>query len=323
MSVLCRAGDPKAIPTLVDALGDPGGKIRRMAVNGILKLDQKSEELREMLVEASQGDDPRLRANATKVLQAMEDASALEVALRSLNDRDWKVRQAGVKALGKMGGQSALNGLEQALTDENRDVAVKAAYTLADMGDKGETILRAAMRNENTQTARCAAHALAGKGDPEGVILVIDALNDDGWDIWHTPFVLAESGDERALEALLKLVESSLDAGEMSSKALRSVKALGKCADRRALDMLKTIVYARRDRKPRRAAFAALRDIGNEDAVNVLLEALASKDGKLRQHARNALAKMGEEIVPRLEELLERTEGKPRSAVMSLLQAMK
>jgi HEAT repeat protein len=323
MSVLCRIGDPKAIPALVDALGDPGGKIRRMAVNGILKLDQKSEELREMLVRASQGDDPRLRANATKVLQAMDDASALEVALRSVKDRDWKVRQAGVKALGKMGGQVALNGLEQALTDENRDVAVNAAYTLGGMGDKGETILRAAMRSENTQTARCAAHALAGKGDPDGVGLVIDALNDDGWDIWHTPFTLTESGDERALEALLKLVESSLDAGEMSSKALRSVRALGSCADSRALDMLKTVIFTRRDRKARRSAFAALRSIGNEDAMNVLLEALASKDGNLRQHARNALAKMGEEIVPRLEELLERTEGKPRSAVMSLLRSIR
>ena len=323
MSVLCRVGDPKAIPALVEALGDPGGRVRRMAVNGIMKLDQKSEDLRQMLVEASQGDNPRLRANATKVLQAIDDASALEVALRSLEDRDWKVRQAGVKALGKIGGQLALNGLEQALADENRDVAVNAAYTLAGMGDKGETILRAAMRNENMQTARCAAHALAGKGDPESVILVIDALKDDGWDIWHTPFTLAASGDERALEALLKLVESSLDAEEMSSKALRSVKALGNCADSRALDMLKMVMYARRDRKARRAAVMALRGIGNEDAVNVLLEALASKDGNLRQHARNTLAKMGEEIVPRLEELLERTEGKPRRAVMSLLQAMR
>jgi HEAT repeat protein len=228
-----------------------------------------------------------------------------------------------VKALGKIGGQLALNGLEQSLTDENRDVAVSAAYTLAGMGDKGETILRAAMRNENTQIARCAAHALVGKGDPDGIDLVIDALNDDGWDIWHTPFTLAGSGGERALEALLKLVESSLDAEEMSSKALRSVKALGNCADSRALDMLKTIISTRRDRKARRAAFVALERIGNEDAVNVLLEALASEDGNLRQHARNTLAKMGEEIVPRLEELLERTEGKPRRAVMSLLQAVR
>jgi len=323
ISILCRIGDPKAVPALVEALGDPGGKIRRMGVNGLLKLDQKPEELREMLIEASRSDNPRLRANATKVLQAIDDASALEVALRSLKDRDWKVRQAGVKALGKIGGQVALNGLEHALADENRDVAISAAFMLAGMGKPGEAVLRAAIQDENTQTARCAAHALAGSGDPGGVSLVIDALNDDGWDIWNTPFTLAGSGDERALEALLKLVESSLDAEEMSSKALRSVKALGNCADSRALDMLKTVISTRRDRKARRAAFAALRDIENEDAANVLLEAIASKDGNLRQHARNALVKMGEEIVPQLEELLDRTEGKPRSAVMSVLRSMR
>ena len=322
ISILCKVGDPKAIPCLVNALGDPGGKIRRMALNGILRLEPKPKELKELLIDAAEGDNPRLRENATKILGMMDDAMALRVALGSLKDRDPRVRQAAVKSLAKIGGQLSMNGLEHALADDDPSVAVNAAFSLAEMGSRGIAMLRAALRDDRVQTARCAAHALAGMGDPSGVDLVIDALNDDEWQVWCTPFTLAESGDERAVEAILTLVEDSLRTENMSSKALRAAHALGRCTDERAMDVLKKMMHTRRDRKSRRAAVMALREVGTAEAVDLLLEALVSEDGNLRQHAGNALAKMGPGILPQLKKLADQVQGKPRRAVERVLQSV-
>lgn len=324
ISILGRIGDPKALPCIVDALGDPGRKIRNMAVSGVVKLGRGSEEAKKLLIEAAESDNPRLRANAIRVLRLIGDKTSepLEIALKSLEDMDPKVRQAGIKSLGKIGGRRAIDGLQRALADEDRDVIINAAFALSDMGDEGEEVLKAALQEDNVQIARCAAHALVELGNTSAIHLVIDAFNDNGWEMWFTPFTLAASGDRRAVETLMRYVESSLDMADVSSKAVQAVRALGNCTDERAVEMLKTVMYKRRDRKPRRAAIMALQNMGTEKAVDVLLEALASEDGNLRQHARNALMKTGPEILPRLRTLAEQVEGKPRRSVESLLQAM-
>lgn len=317
-SVLCKIGDPQSIPCFVNALGEPNGRIRRMAVSGIVNIQNKPEELKELLIEASKSDNPRLRANATKVLRIIDETSALQVAIKSLEDKDWKVRQSGAKALGKLGRPEAISALKVALDDENIDVALSAAFALSSIGDKGKAILKELLEADNMQKARCAAHALAEVGDISGINLVIDAFNDPQWDVWCTPFLLAESGDRKAIEALAMLVGKE----EMSSRALHSIRALSRCKDKIALDMLKQVIYTRHDRKFRKAAFAALREMGTEDAANIIIEALVSDDGNLRQHAGSALIRIGSEILPKLEKLLEQTQGKQQQAVMSVMKAL-
>jgi len=324
ISILSKVGDPKAIPCIVDALGDPGRKIRNMAMSGVVKLGRGSEELKKLLIEAAESDNPRLRANATTALRLVDDRGSepLEIALKSLEDVDPKVRQAGIKSLGKIGGQQSIDGLKRALADADRNVAINAAFTLSHMGDEAQEILKEALQDHSAQKARCAAHALAEVGDNSGINLVIDAFNDSGWEMWCTPFTLAESGHKRAAAALVKLVQSSLHTENPPSQSILAVKALGNCADDRAVDMLKTVMYEKRDRKFRRAAVMALLKIGTEKAIDILLEALVSEDGNLRQHARNALIKTGPEILPRLKILAEQVKGKPRRSVESLLQAI-
>ncbi len=170
------------------------------------------------------------------------------------------------------------------------------------------------------------------------------------WDIWCTPFTLAESGDKRAVDALLKTVETFLRTENISSKALQAVKALGdyrillaslnglpealatsvtdvnhksaNSATERVVDMLKAVIYKRSDRKSRRAAVMALQKIGTEKAVDALLEALVGESKNLRQHAQNVLVKMGTEILPRMNTLAAQVEGKARSAVERIIEVM-
>jgi len=338
LKILCEVGDLKAIPTLVNTLGDPSGKIRKQAMWGLLKFDQKPEELKELLIEAAASDNPRMRANATTLLRIIYGTASesLEVALESLKDMDSKVRKSGVKALGKIGGEAAIDGLSHALADEDVDVAINAAFVLSDMGSEGEITLKAALQDDREQVARCAAHALTEMGDNSGIDVVIDALNDKQWHVWHTPFTLAASGDKRAVDALLKTVESSLSVHEVTRSAgetftsqrhtekisLPAIKALGDCTDERAVDMLKSVMYNRIDLKSRRAAVIALQKIGTEKAVEALLEALVGDNKNLRQHAQNVLVKMDPEILPRLNTLAAQVEGKPRRAVEHVIEVV-
>ena len=180
--------------------------------------------------------------------------------------------------------------------------------------------LRTALISDNLHIARCAAHALTKVGDFSGIDLVMDALHDDEWQVWGTPRTLAESGDKRAVEALMKLVENSMQAESLPSKTINAAKALGRCANERAVDILKAMMYTRRDRNSRRAAVMALREIGTDEALDVLLEALISKDGNLTQHAGNTLAKMGTKILPRLKALADQAEGKQRRRIENVMR---
>jgi len=320
ISILCKIGDPKAMPTLVNALGDPGGKVRRIATNGLLKLKEKPDKLRDLLVKAAEVDNPRLRANATKVLRLIDEAAALEIALKSIQDKDPKVRQAGIKALGKIGGKQSIETLAESINDKNQDVALQAAFALAETGAKGIAALKSALVETETQAARCAAHALLEIGDNSGIELVIEALNDDEWTAWCTPFSLSKSGDKRAMEALTNLIEDSLHTEEISGRALQAIKALGNIPGSLSLDILKRVIYTRDDRYSRRAGVMALRTMGTPEATDMLLELLVDKNGNLRQHAGNVLRKMGPEIIPRLEDMAEQVEGKLRRSVDNVLK---
>lgn len=324
ISILCEIGDARAIPTLVNALGDFREPSRRMAMDRIRKFGKETEGLKELLVEAAESDNPELRANAMIVLRLLDDTTteALEAALKSLEDREPGVREAGAKSLGKIGGPRAINGLKRVLSDEDTDVGTTAAFALSDLGSEGETALRTTLKSDNIRMARCAAHALAEMGDASAIDLVIDAFNDDEWECWRTAFSLAKSGDMRAFEALLECIKRFLHAEDMPSKAFCAVRALEHYTDKRATDMLKRVLYTKRERRLRKAATLALRNMGTAEAVDVLLEALISNDSNLRQHAANALMKMGPEILPRLRTLKEQTQGKRRRMVARVLAAV-
>jgi len=322
LGILCRVRDPKALPTLISSLGDPSGKLRRMAMNAILKFRGQSEDLRELLIEAAESDNPRLRSNATKALGLVDTTTALEVAQRSLEDRDSRVRLAAVESLARTHSPSAVEPQKRALADEDMSVVLESAFALSDIGNEGVEVLKMALRGSNTKVAMCAAHALVGVGDNSGIPLVIEALNHREYDISFTPFSLAESGDERAKDALLGFVEDSLHDENMSPKALRAIQALGNYSDERAIDILRTVMHTRRDRKPRRSAVMGLQKMGTEEAVDSLLKALVSQDGNLRQHVRNVVVKMGPEILPKLKSLLEQAEGKSRRAVESVIESL-
>jgi len=330
ISILCEIGDARAIPTLVNALGDVRGLSRRMAMDRIRTFDKETEGLKKLLLEAAESDNPELRANAMIVLRLLDDTAteALEAALKSLEDREPGVREAGAKSLGKIGGPRAINGLKHALSDEDTDVGITAAFALSGMGSEGETALRTTLKSDNIQMARSAAHPLAEMGDTSAVDILIDAFNDDGWECWRTSYSLAKSGDMRALEVLLECIERFLHAEDMPSTAFGTVWALGdyrilaNSATKRATDMLKRVLYTRRERRLRKAATLALRDMGTAEAVDVLLEALISNDSNLRQHAANALMKMGSEILPRLRTLEKQTQGKRRRMVARVLDAV-
>jgi len=86
VSILCRICDPKASQCVIDALGASDRKIRSAAMGAVVKLGRESEEMKKLVIEAAESDNPRLRASATKALRVIDDegTESLKVALKSL-----------------------------------------------------------------------------------------------------------------------------------------------------------------------------------------------------------------------------------------------
>ena len=317
IGILVEIGDENAAECLVDALGE-GGKVRKIAMSGVLKLGVHAIPF---LRKAVKSDNPRLRSNATKVLGMIDENDARYAALTSLTDRDPKVRKTGVKTLSRVGDQQIVNHLKNILDDENEQVGFEAAFALAKI-EAGVEMLKTALHSDSRRVRCSAAHGLAKIGDASGIDILIETLGSEGWSEWMTPRMLVELGDERGIEGLLTFVKKHLHEEVMSSATILAADALGQIKDTRATAILKEILFTHHDRKTRRTAVKALLEIGTPETIEAFIEALQSRDGQLRQHAGNALANIGESVIPRLKEILEVTTGKPRKSILGVLKML-
>ena len=318
IKILSEIGDENAVECLVEALGDKGGKVRSFAMSGVLKLGVHAIPF---LRKAVKSDSPRLRSNATKVLGMIDENDARDAALTSLTDRDPKVRKTGVKTLSRVGDQQIVNHLKNMIGDENEQVGFEAAFALAKIEAGGE-VLKTALHSDSRRVRCAAAHGLAKIGDASGIDILIETLGSEGWSEWMTPRMLVELGEERGIEGLLTFVKKHLHEDVMSSATILAAGALGQIKDARATAILKEMLFAHHDRKTRRTAVKALLEIGTPETIEAFIEALQSRDGQLRQHACNALANIGEVVIPRLKEILEGTTGKPRKSILGVLKML-
>ena len=318
IKILGEIGDENAVECLVEALGDKSGKVRSFAMSGVLKLGVHAIPF---LRKAVKSDSPRLRSNATKVLGMIDENDARDAALTSLTDRDPKVRKTGVKTLSRVGDQQIVNHLKNMLDDENEPVGFEAAFALAKV-EAGVEVLKTALHSDSRRVRCSAAHGLAKIGDASGVDILIETLGSEGWSEWMTPRMLVELGDERGIEGLLTFVKKHLHEEVMSSATILAAGALGQIKDTRAIAILKEMLFAHNDKKIRRTAVKALLEIGTPETIETFIEALQSRDGQLRQHAGNALANIGESVIPRLKEILEVTTGKPRKSILGVLKML-
>lgn len=133
--------NPSAPPPVNEPVEQPAtqsqaGKPRQQPTTTRKAAKILKEEAWEILNTACSGDKTSGRATAIRVLGLMpNDAKALKLAEKALNDDKPEVRSAAAVALGNINAKSSIPKLREALDDNDPSVALAAAHSLELMHD--------------------------------------------------------------------------------------------------------------------------------------------------------------------------------------------
>jgi HEAT repeat protein len=318
--ILGQLGSPRAVGTLLNALGDINDQVRARAAGALGKL-QDRQSVPQLIHLMLSDPVPFVRIQSVRALGAIGDQRALHHLIDSLKDGEWWVRIRVIEALEQLG-ESAVEPLYLALEDTDTEVRARAAMTLERLGDLDRLLERA---GEGDVAAR---EKLVVAGQAGVVEILIDALSHDSP---RTRYAVAEILGEVSHAAVTAALIQRLTDEEAPPIRAEVVRALSNLRDEtaaepishllgdphetirveavRALERIPVadpntlLASALTDPEPRVRAGAAvvLGKVGNDDSVQSLLPLLADCDESVRAEAARALGLLrATAAVPRL-----------------------
>jgi HEAT repeat protein len=233
------------------------------------------------------------RANAAADLGLVRTAGALPPLLEALEDRDVRVRQSAVWALGQVGGPETLAVLVRLLGDPSRVVARRTQEVLAERGNEAKDAILAYAAKTSSRAGRLAAIELLGwLRIAEGADLLLNCTTDMDPEVRIKSLKAAAAiGDPRFMEIFQRGLEDSR--WEVRCQAAKGLSLFG------SPDSVPGLTTALRDRHwwVRFYAATALAETGplGEQALR---DALTDPEPSVREMARYLLERG--EAVPAL-----------------------
>lgn len=284
-AALGEIGDLRAVEPLIAALDDNADLVRERAARALGKLkdtraigpliaalkDKYWGTRGEAVIALGEIRDPRaveflvsaIRNGTARVVagEALGKIGrpAVEPLLALLKDKDARVRETAVSALGRTGDARAVKPLMEILIDTNEEGGVRRAAPLAlgRIGSPAVKPLIAELKNEDIYIRLAIIDVLRMIGDARAVGPLIPVLRDENWRVRRAAaWVLGTLGDVRAAEPLILLLKD-----EMRCVRESAARALGRIGDVRAIGPLRAILEER-DEEVRKAAAEALEKIG-------------------------------------------------------------
>ncbi len=228
-------------------------------------LKPSPEEKRENLISALTDEDEQVRIDAADALAELSDDLAIEPLKEALVDPVSYVRLRAARALGNLHTPLAVPPLIEALKDEKSEVRSQVVSSLARL--PFELTIELLTKELNGNFAESAA------------------------------YILGETGDLRAVEPLLRLLQRT--SKEESYIRASVVEALGKLGDKRAVEPLIEVLKSDPKGMVRRSAVKSLGLLDDQRAIEPLTEALCDFElfkGKVDYTAK-ALVQFGDEAV--------------------------
>jgi HEAT repeat protein len=233
------------------------------------------------------------RAKAAADLGLVRIAEALPALLETLEDRDVRVRQTAVWALGQLGGPETLAVLVRLLGDPSRVVARRAQEVLAERGNEAKDAILTYAGKTSSRPGRLAAIELLGwLRIAESADLLLDFTSDMDPEVRVKSLKAATAiGDPRFMEIFHRCLEDSR--WEVRCQAAKGLSLFG------SPDSIPGLTTALRDRHwwVRFYAATALAEVGLP-GEQALRDALADPEPSVREMARYLLERG--EAVPAL-----------------------
>lgn len=281
------------IEKLLQLLESDDPSVRKQAVIRLGKIEDPGiEKAIEPLIDISlEGEDPHLRKRANIALKNAQSKKAVEAFLKALKSGDKYKKIKALKALGIMEIKETSDQVAEMLVEDDVELRKQSALTLKLIGPPHlPEELERAIFDEDTKVRQRAAEALGEIDDGAVIDPLIEALEDEEREVrWSAVLSLGERDEKKAVDALI-------DALAHHDKRVRRHAAwiLGEKRVDRATEPLVKIAENTESEQMRQHALTSLGKIGDEDVVDVLIEA-ALTDEDLGWHAAEALARIGSE----------------------------
>jgi HEAT repeat protein len=123
--------------------------------------------------------DLQIRQVVAYLLGEAGDRRAIEPLIETLADPHVGVRGAAANALGKLGDRRAIPRLEALLMDDNRQLVIWAAFALTRLGEDYYHVLLNALRSDDVHIRRSGILALEQSGNPRAIPALLDLLDDE------------------------------------------------------------------------------------------------------------------------------------------------
>lgn len=226
---LGRVGDPRAIPALERALEDVSDRVRREAILALERCGdpEAPSKVRRFLSDPAE----RVRIAAAVVLGVRRDPAAGAALLARWRVSSTWERPALIIALGRVGGDDAVETLVRAADDPMRSVRVCAIHALAETrtSSAGE-VARRKLSDPSWAVRGAAALALGHVGTAEDGSRLLPLLGDPHpWPRRGAVYALGQLGVRRGSSA----IRAALDDPDAEVR-LAAIWALGRLGDRRA-----------------------------------------------------------------------------------------
>lgn len=283
VQALGRIKDPGVVKLLIEALRDPETIVRNSAIEGLADIgDARAVE---PLIHLLRDKDDKVRAVVVRALSKLGDARAVEPLTSVLRDANWDVRLAAIESLARFKDARTVRPLLECMKDKDQDVRLAAVEALGKTGDADAIEALVTALTDESNLIRDAAAVALKKTDPHwertpGAKAAVPALekaqkSTEYWIRTSATEILAKIQPKTETQTATDLTTFANPAYLKRQAATRAlVAALKHC-----------------DRDIRQAAAEALGQLGAPDTLQPLAEALADSDEWVRRGAAESLEK--------------------------------
>ncbi len=313
---LGQSGDPRSVQPLIRTLRDSDRAVREAATSSLTALGQPAVLSLGFCLQ-----DPNLQVQeaSASILATIADDQVFEPLLSALLNPNWIVRMSAAKGLARIKDPRSIDTLILLLQDKVPAVRNEAGRAIQAIGEASVPPLLRELQDPNWRVRLRAVEALTLLKPQVAVEPLMNLVTNDPDTAVRQDAVraLGNIGDTHVIPLLL----ASLN---QSSLKLPAIEALGHLRAVEALPQLIALIKSlpadayedrmegctdpqyKEDLPPLEAAVKALANIGDAQAVPVLLQALHST--LLRQEAAEALTHFGPAAKTPLLQLLKTTQ---------------
>jgi HEAT repeat protein/energy-coupling factor transporter ATP-binding protein EcfA2 len=220
-------GDSRVVPVLTEVLFQDAQEIVRVsAVNALGRLQDRSAI--NAIIRSLQDNDYVCEA-AIRAIRVLNAAEALPSIRKLAHCKVINIRREAILTLGFIGDSKDLPYLYKTLQDKEFSIRLRAAYALSQLNNrKGASILEDALKTGNTDARKLALDGLKNfKGKVGLSSILLRAFNDDEYSIQKASINFLEFfGDTEEVVEQLKIALDSKDE-DVCRNAMDAAKTLG------------------------------------------------------------------------------------------------